>query len=93
MTSKTPLPLSFKQKGEQFVLKQVARNDHAAVYEQSKGGKVVSYELVIPDCYFLKKGWVETYPTSEEWGIRGWTVTSLQDALNRLSLITKPLES
>ncbi len=88
-----PLPLSFKQKDDVFMLDQIARNEFAAVYEQSKAGNVWAYELVIPDSTHGKGGWVEQYPKSIEWGVRGWTIATRDEALRRLNLITKPLDS
>lgn len=86
------LPTQLKQKGDQFILTQVARNEHAALYSQSKAGKVHAYELVIPDHYHLKGQWQEVYPRDEEWGIRGFTIIDRDDALNRLNSVTTPLE-
>lgn len=77
-----------------FDLKQVKREGKWAVYEQSKLGKVVAYELVkigvAPSQRIMGRDYPEreVYPNSEQWGVEGQTIMGLDDALGRLSQLT-----
>jgi len=79
------LPKTFKQKG--FTLTQVKRDGNKAVFKKTKVGYTfVSYEVVVVsnhNGYELggqKIEPAETYPSSSQWGIKGFTCTSLERA-------------
>lgn len=85
-----PLPASFEFSG--FKYRQVHREGSVAVYEQSKGERI-AFEVVQireqrggkhhvggRDVIFEDK---ERYPSSEEWGIYGFTYTDQDSALEK----------
>lgn len=77
------LPKLFKQKGFSFT--QIKREGNKAIYKKTKDN-IVSYEVVIVSShngYELggqKIAAAETYPSSSQWGIKGFTHTSLASA-------------
>ena len=76
-----------------FDLHQIERRGEWAVFEQSRGGRVTSYELVQvqvqPANTMFGRDYPEReiYPGSESWGKLAWTITDRQDALGRLSRV------
>ncbi len=85
------LATTFRKDG--FDYEQVERHGNAAIYKQSKGPKNVHFEVgrirqnkerqqfgvTIPAA--------ESWPSSEEWGIRAWTYTDLTHAQTRLATL------
>ena len=95
------LPLTFKK--DQFDYKQIMRDDEKALYAQgyaSSDGKtfdIVAYEVIKirqqkantvsiggVDVEFKEK---ELYPSSEQWGMFGWTFLKLENAKQRYDVI------
>jgi hypothetical protein len=96
-----PVATEFLRDGFRHV--QVRRHGRAALYEKSKqyphgGPTITSYEVVILRAQRphpqdrTAAGWdrVESYPSSEEWGSRGWTYVGLAEAEKRLERISLP---
>jgi hypothetical protein len=76
---------SFVSKGFEF--KQVLRNGDMAVYEKhAPGSKCSSYELIhitSHNGYIIGGNNIppsEVYPSDSQWGVHGWTYTTLKDA-------------
>lgn len=78
-----------------FHYRQIGRQGDWAVYEQSKGQRVISYELVHIQRRAAEKirgrdyPERETYPCSESWGTEAWTIVDRQEALRRLHLVAE----
>lgn len=74
-----------------FDLKQVERKGSVAIYSQSKGGAVISYEVIKvqlrPAEIIHGKPYPEreTYPGNEKWGLEAWSCVSLERAKLRLN--------
>jgi hypothetical protein len=75
----------FKQKGFNFT--QIKRIEDFAIYKKIPvNGTHTSYEVIIVsrhNGYELggqKIEPAETYPSSSQWGTKGWTYTTLKDA-------------
>ncbi len=91
----TTLETEFKTNG--FDFRQIERQGDVAIYEQSKGGRVLTYELIIVQKHPAEtiKGRPyperEGYPYNEQWGSQAWTVMNLDDARQRLrNLVAQP---
>lgn len=92
-----PLPLTFTGTGPQkgFEFKQLARNNRYAVYVKQKPHGTPTWEVIEIQ---KRKEWViagktlpakESFPSPEEWGVKGWSDMTFEDAMdryNRLSL-------
>ena len=72
------------------------REDRLAIYEQSKKGHdVKKYEVIIIDShdgYEIGGQHViaaEVYPSSTSWGIKGFTMETYDDALNKIKSLKK----
>jgi len=82
-------------KKDGFDLKQIARQRNWAVYEQSKAGKVTSYELIqikiskATEIYGRSYPDREVYPSNEDWGLLGFTISDKDEALKRLAALVK----
>ena len=82
---------SFVSKGFEF--KQILRNGDMAIYEKcAPGSKNPNYELVHITSH---NGYViggnkippsEVYPSDTQWGVHGWTYTTLQGAKDNLKV-------
>lgn len=79
------LSKNFRQKG--FNFSQIKREDNKAIYKRSKpGSKHISYEVILISShngYELGGQYIEpaeTYPSSSQWGVKGFTCTSLERA-------------
>jgi hypothetical protein len=65
--------------GDRFLLRQVRRDGHVALYEKSKDGQSRGYEVVLlrirPAQTLFGRPYPhrESYPSSEDWGIYGWS--------------------
>lgn len=83
------LETKFKHGG--FDYRQLQREGNVALFEQAKGGAVVSYEVVIVRVKPASsiQGRIiperEAYPSNEEWGTFAWTVVRLEDAKERFN--------
>jgi len=83
------LPESLKRYGT--TLKLVMRCENKAIYSQYYGDDLVGYEVV--KIRILKSRFVkifnrieperETYPSTGQWGIYGWTYMTLEKAIER----------
>ena len=76
-------------------LRQVERNEHAAIYSKSKGGRVRVYEVIrirrAKASVHPHAGPIparECYPTSEQWGRWGWTHVTLECAKEAFAGLT-----
>jgi len=84
------LPKTFKQKG--FNLSQIKREGNKAIYKKTRG-KVISYEVIVVSShngYELggqKIDPAETYPSTSQWGLKGWTCTTVECAEKRYSTL------
>jgi hypothetical protein len=90
-----PLPKQFRRDG--FTFRQIAREENAAIYEQTWNGcrnASVCYEVIrirrregfqIGDRYVES---AEVYPKSEDWGVDGFTLTDKDAAFAKLRQIT-----
>ena len=79
------LPKVIQNKG--FTLKQIKRVGDKAIYEQTKKDYThTSFEVIRISRHSgyelagAKIAPAETYPGSSQWGINGWTYTTLADA-------------
>jgi len=83
-----PLPKTFRR--DQFDYQQTQRSEDAAIYEQSKHGRVSTYEVILIRqqlAHTISRGddqveldEKELYPNSEQWGVSGWSYLTLKDA-------------
>lgn len=90
------LPLTRKHGG--FHFRQIARQDNAAIYEQTKPGQqAVHYEVVRIRRQARREfargekrvvvEEMELYPSSERWGLDGWTFNDADAAWTKLRQI------
>src|SRR5688572_15857486 len=83
-----PLETEFHSGG--FLYRQLARERQWAVYAQSKGGRITSYELVhiqqAPPKTIFGRDYPEreVYPSPSEWGTEAWTISNREEAIERL---------
>ena len=84
------LPRTLRHDG--FDLRQVQRIGQVALYEKTKDNYTAGWEIILirkrpgrhlPGGKFLPAR--EQYPSSAEWGIRGWTATTPADAQKRFN--------
>jgi len=84
-----PIDNQFTKHGFTHTLK--TREGRWCVFERTKGS-VTHYEVVMPvvtntecvDGKWIKCGPREVYPSTEQWGARGFTLLTYQDALDKL---------
>ena len=90
------LPKEFWRGG--FAYREIAREKNAAIYEQTWNGcpsPSVSYEVVRIrrregfqiDDRFVEPA--EFYPSSEAWGVDGWTLLTLDGAFAKLRVLRR----
>jgi hypothetical protein len=89
------LPLKFVKKG--FKHTQIKREGDVALYKRQSGenSKVFHFEVVIISSHngttiegnFIEPG--ELYPSSSQWGDKGWTCITLEDAEKRFKTTQK----
>ena len=86
-----PLPTQFRRNG--FDYRQIAREGHAAIYEQTWSGcrnPIISYEVIRirrREGFQIGGRFVEPaeiYPNSETWGTDGFTVTDKEAAFAKV---------
>lgn len=84
MIEHKPLKETFAKYG--FDFKMVKRTKKKAIFEQSKRNKVFAYEVILiskhngfslADVYIEPS---ETYPSTSEWGTKGFTFKTLEEA-------------
>lgn len=79
-----PLKDFFKKYGYDF--KMIKRTKNKAIFVQTNRSKIYSYEVVIiskHDGFYLGENYIEpseTYPSNSEWGIKGFTYKTLEEA-------------
>jgi hypothetical protein len=91
----TPLPEVIRRGG--FELTLVSRKGNAAIYRQhrpSGNPDNDAYEVILPrvlNTNFLGEALppYEAYSKAEEWGIRGWTFTTLNGAKSKLEEVSQ----
>ncbi len=90
------LPSEFERYG--FSFRQVHRTPVAVVYEAMLlGGSSPTYEVIRPNISKQRNvdgTWTpcspyEAYPSSEQWGSRGWTFLSKDEAMEKCETIRK----
>ena len=88
------LEKEFAYKG--FDFKQVFRDGKFAIYEQKKDGySFLKYEVVVIESHngYELAGKIfppsEMYPSSTQWGIKGFTMDSYDDACNKVDVLKK----
>jgi hypothetical protein len=86
-----PLATEFRHNG--FTFRQIAREDNAAIYEQTWNGSQnpsVAYEVIRirrHDGFHIGERFVEpaeVYPNSEAWGTDGFTITDRDAAFAKM---------
>ncbi len=88
------LPITFRKGG--FDFEQVERVGNVAIYRQSKGAKNVHFEVggIRENKEREQFGVIieaaESWPSSEEWGIRAWTYPDLAGAKRRMATLIAP---
>ena len=90
------LPSGLRHDG--FDLLQVERVGRVAIYEKTKG-TYKGWEIILirrrPDRQLPGGNYIparEQYPSSAEWGIRGWTAMSLADAKKQFDKLVRRYE-
>jgi hypothetical protein len=88
------LEKEFTYKG--FIFNQLYRDGKFAIYEQSREDfKVKKYEAVVIESH---NGYdlagqhfppAEMYPSSTQWGVKGFTLDSYDDALDKVKYLKK----
>lgn len=69
-----------------FDYKMVKRTKKKAIFEQSKNNKIYAYEVIViskHDGFHLGENFIEpseTYPSNSEWGTKGFTFKTLEEA-------------
>lgn len=69
-----------------FTLKQLKRKKNKAIYEQWKDDRIFSYEVIViskHEGYTIAGTFIEPsemYPSSSQWGVKGFTYNKLEDA-------------
>jgi hypothetical protein len=92
MTNYKEIPSNFTLKGFQY--KQQKRSGDVALYKQSKDGRDY-YEVIIiqrHDGYVIAGNKFEPsefYPRSEDWGINGFSYSTLKEAENKFQCLIK----
>lgn len=85
-------------KNNGFTYHLIKRNENFAVYEQKKEGfdytyyEVIKIQVVKQDVstkFMTLKAGTEFYPSTNQWGVNGWTFKTLEQAESKLNeLIT-----
>jgi hypothetical protein len=93
------LPLKFVKKG--FRHTQIKREDDVALYKRQsvENSKVFHFEVVIISSHngttiegnYIEPG--ELYPSSSQWGDKGWTCSTLELAENRFKEVQKRVKT
>lgn len=86
------IPEKFQKNGFDYEL--VKRNTFAAIFAQKSEGRVIAYETIKIKIFperiikdrILESG--EYYPSTEKWGVDGFTYHSLASAEKKFNLIT-----
>ena len=79
-----PLKESFAKYG--FDFKMIKRTKKKAIFEQSIKDKVFAYEVILVsrhNGFSLAGNYIEpseTYPSTSEWGVKGFTYKTLEEA-------------
>jgi len=75
---------SFSKYG--FDFEMIKRTKKKAIFKQSKGKKTFAYEVILiskHDGFHLGENYIEpseTYPCNSEWGTKGFTFKTLEEA-------------
>jgi len=84
MIEHKPLKESFYKNG--FDFKMIKRTKKKAIFEQSIKNKVYAYETILVsrhNGFSLGDAYIEpseTYPSTSEWGVKGFTFKTLEEA-------------
>ena len=92
-----PLATTFRADG--FDFEQVDREGDLAIYRKTKGEAQQSFDLGIVQNR-VEHTWPngnttpahESMPSSEQWGVKGWTFNALTDARHRLNAVAAVYE-
>lgn len=88
-----PLVEKFNKYG--YTLTLIKREKDVAIFKQHKGKKIYNYEVIVVgrhDGYELADTFFppsEFYPSSNEWGSKGFTCQSLDAAENRFNALLR----
>jgi hypothetical protein len=92
------LPQKFTKKGYKHLL--VKREDNVAIYKRSsvENSKIVHYEVIIITSHngttiegnYIEPG--ELYPSTSQWGEKGWTCLNLEKAEERFKEVKKKIK-
>lgn len=82
---------------KEFEYSQILRDGNFAIYRQKlkDGGKSETFEVIIIDSHNgyeiagQKIPPSEMYPSTNQWGVKGFTVLSYDDALKKLETLKK----
>jgi hypothetical protein len=87
------LPKEFIGRGEVkgFRFRQLERTEEAFLYEVTKPGDIIHYEVVFPMWDHRLNRWL--YPKSKSWGNFGWKSTNYERAKKRLLDTTELVKS
>jgi hypothetical protein len=94
--SVSPIGIEFRF-GDRFLLRQVRKEGHIALYEKSKDGQPRGFEVVVlrirPAETLFGRSYPlrESYPSNEDWGIYGWSyaATDLKGAQRRFERLLR----
>ena len=92
MVGMKTLAEKFNRNGFEF--EQVQRTENAAIYQKFKSGGACSFEVIRirerkeREAFGTTFEAGEFYPSSEEWGVFGWTYVDLVGAQHRLGVLT-----
>lgn len=88
-------PVKEKFMKDGFTHTLLKRKGDVAIYEQRKTKNTIRYEVIIinrHNGYNLGDTYIEpseTYPSTSEWGIRGWTYVDLTNAEEKFKSLLK----
>ena len=88
-----PLPMTFRDGG--FLFRQLERSGHVAVFEKHKGHLNISFEVVrvrqVPETMMFGRivQAHEAMPSSEHWGLYGWTYRDKAAAFRKFQELTQ----
>lgn len=87
------LPAEFEKLG--FTFQQIDRKGRIAIFERFKGTLPHHFEVVIitdGKAYEIAGNKIpaaELYPSSEQWGKKGWTYAEKQDAMDKFNALVE----
>ncbi len=89
------LAINIESKG--YFYKQELRNENFAIYSQWLNNDLIAYELIRirKNKESMRFGKIidasESYPNERQWGVRGWTIKSFNEANKKFLSLTEEL--